>query len=181
MLAVNVRTFDDLGLAIRTIDDHFHNWPDETRTQTEKDAIASTLARVVDFNALATGLSAIIFGIVLLVVGNSLVLSSRERLHEIGIMRALGFGPSSVAILIAGEAAILGIVGGVLGSGAALCLFDKGLDLSQFSVVLGHIAVTGWTALYSIGVTTTLTLVSSLLPTVVAVRSRPTETLRSTD
>ncbi len=53
------------------------------------------------------------------------ILNLRERRDEIGILRALGFGASMVAVLFLGKAILLGIAGAALGfaAGSALALW----------------------------------------------------------
>ena len=57
------------------------------------------------------------FGIV-----NTLLMSVQERTREIGLMKAMGMGSGSVFALFSTEAAFIGLLGSLIGSGAAIAL-----------------------------------------------------------
>ncbi|HEU0033795.1 MAG TPA: ABC transporter permease [Kofleriaceae bacterium] len=55
-------------------------------------------------------------------IGHNFFVQVSERRREIGIMRAVGATRTDVLMIILGEAAVIGIVGGVLGIGLALAI-----------------------------------------------------------
>jgi putative ABC transport system permease protein len=73
-----------------------------------------------------SGLGALIVGMFL--VYNALSVSVAERRHEIGILRSLGATRLQIRRLFAGEAALLGLAGAVLGIPAGLGLAYLGLE-----------------------------------------------------
>ena len=49
----------------------------------------------------------------------------RERTHEYGVMRAIGFSPRLLAMLVLGEAALLGFLGAAIGLAISYPLFEN--------------------------------------------------------
>ncbi|MFZ5893540.1 MAG: ABC transporter permease [Myxococcota bacterium] len=97
------------------IDIHFDDRDEQTFTQEDQ---ALNAAFVGNFGAILQALdvvSVLILGIVLLIVGNTMAMSVRERTREYGVLRAIGFLPKSVMGFVLAEAAIIGFCGGVVG------------------------------------------------------------------
>jgi putative ABC transport system permease protein len=59
--------------------------------------------------------SFVILGIMMMILGNTIAMGVRERTSEYGVLRAIGFLPRHLVILVLGEAATLGLLGGLLG------------------------------------------------------------------
>ncbi|MBA2321205.1 MAG: ABC transporter permease [Deltaproteobacteria bacterium] len=59
--------------------------------------------------------SFVILGIMMMILGNTIAMGVRERTSEYGVLRAIGFLPRHLAILVLGEAVTLGLLGGLLG------------------------------------------------------------------
>lgn len=113
-------------------------------------AIADALARVfVVFDALA------VVAVVVAALGivNTLTMGVVERIREIGLLRAIGMSRRQVMRMVVVEAAILGIVGVVLGSVAGI---GAGALLLQLGGGFGGIAEIPW---WPIGVAAVLGLV----------------------
>jgi putative ABC transport system permease protein len=53
--------------------------------------------------------------IMLLILANTLSMSVRERAHEYGVLRAIGFSPRSVFSFILGESVLIALIGGLAG------------------------------------------------------------------
>ncbi len=60
-----------------------------------------------------------------------MALKVRDRVGEVGVMRALGFTPPHVAILLAVEAGAIGLLGGAIGAAVALWYFGAGVSLGR--------------------------------------------------
>ena len=65
-------------------------------------------------------ISIAILVIAIINIGHNFFIQVSERKREIGIMRAVGATETDVQLIVLGEAALIGIVGGVLGIGLAL-------------------------------------------------------------
>jgi putative ABC transport system permease protein len=53
--------------------------------------------------------------VVLVLVGNTVIMSVQERVKEFGVFRTLGYRPSRIVALVVGEALLIGAAGAVLG------------------------------------------------------------------
>lgn len=59
--------------------------------------------------------SIVILGIMMMILGNTVAMGVRERTSEYGVLRAIGFLPKHLVVLVLSEAAVLGLLGGTLG------------------------------------------------------------------
>ena len=97
------------------IDALFRNSAAETKTETEK---AFTQGFVSASGAIITAMnyvSFIIIGIIMLVLGNTMIMSARERTREYAVLKTLGFSAFHIVGLILGESMVIAVFGGVLG------------------------------------------------------------------
>ena len=175
-LVVRVNSRADVDSLIKQIDENFRNSDYETRSLTESDALAGGLSAVGDIRAIVLSLCTIIVLTFLLIAANSTALMVRERMHEVAVMRALGFGPPSISLILFGECAAIGLVGGLLGGGIALWIFGRGISLSVIGDI-GALWVTPWGAFGAIMVAVTISLLSGLGPIWRAVRMPPAEAI----
>jgi putative ABC transport system permease protein len=65
--------------------------------------------------------------IMMLILGNTIAMGTRERTHEYGVLRAIGFMPKHLAFFVLGEAAVIGLIGGVLGVVLAYFMVNNGM------------------------------------------------------
>ena len=108
------------------IDDRFRNFSVPTETITEKAHVATVLGSLSGALGALRAIGYLTLLITVLVVGNSVAMSVRERTAEIGTLRALGFGRKRVMGLVLGEAMLVALAGGLVGAGAATALFASG-------------------------------------------------------
>jgi putative ABC transport system permease protein len=97
------------------IDALFKNSSAETKTETEK---AFTQGFVSASGAIITAMnyvSFIIIGIIMLVLGNTMIMAARERTREYAVLKTLGFSAFHIVGLILGESMVIALIGGVLG------------------------------------------------------------------
>jgi putative ABC transport system permease protein len=99
----------------RTIDAMFENSPDETKTKTEKDFNLSFIKQIGDIGLIVRWILFAVFFTLLLVVGNTMAQSVRERVPELAVLKTLGFSDGSVLGFVLAEAVALCLVGGLLG------------------------------------------------------------------
>jgi putative ABC transport system permease protein len=134
----------------RTIDAMFENSPDETKTQTEKDFNISFVKQIGDIGLIVRWILFAVFFTLLLVVGNTMAQSVRERVPELAVLKTLGFTDGSVLALVLAEAFALVLFGGLLGlllASIAGAMVEKGtggqfqlsLDLSVW--LMGVVAI----------------------------------------
>jgi len=119
------------------IDKLFANSRAETKTETERAFQQSFLSAASAIITAMNIMSFVIVGIILLVVGNTMIMSARERTHEFAVLKALGFTGRQLFILIAGESVLLSLFGSVLGLAVtfpAVAGFETALPKGWFPV-----------------------------------------------
>ena len=103
----------------RTIDGGFANSPWETRTQTESEFNTAFVKQMGNVEFLILSIGGIVFFTLLLVTGNTMAMSVRERTGELAVLKTVGFTDGFVLVLVLVESALLAAVGGALGIGLA--------------------------------------------------------------
>lgn len=98
-----------------TVDSMFENSPDETKTQTEKDFNISFVKQIGDIGLIVRWILFAVFFTLLLVVGNTMAQSVRERIPELAVLKTLGFSDRSVFGFVLAEAFALVLAGGLVG------------------------------------------------------------------
>jgi putative ABC transport system permease protein len=106
----------------KTIDAMFENSPDETKTQTEKEFNMSFIKQIGDIGLMVRWILFAVFFTLLLVVGNTMAQSVRERVPELAVLKTLGFSDGSVLGFVLAEAVALCLVGGLVGLALATLL-----------------------------------------------------------
>jgi putative ABC transport system permease protein len=106
----------------KTIDAMFENSPDETKTQTEKEFNLSFVKQIGDIGLIVRWILFAVFFTLLLVVGNTMAQSVRERVPELAVLKTLGFSDGSVLGFVLAEAVAMCLVGGLIGLALATVL-----------------------------------------------------------
>jgi len=128
---------DESAAISAEIDKLFANSSAETKTETER---AFTLGFLSGASAVITAinmLSFVIIGIILLVLGNTMIMAARERVKEYAVLKTLGFSAHHLVGLIAGESLLIAAVGGGVGLALAFPLvhgFEAALPKGWFPV-----------------------------------------------
>ena len=164
---------------IYAIDSRFANSSFETSTQTE---LGMAQSRLQTFRLLFVGVQfiAVIVAMVIgLVAANTAAMSVRERRHELGVMRSIGFTRRMLVGSIATEGLLIGLTAGGLGSAIAwLVLFILGSDLLFAGRLIIHL--TPMVAFGSVGLAAAIGLVSAAIPALNATRHDIATALRAT-
>lgn len=99
----------------KTVDAMFENSPDETKTMTEKDFNIGFIKQIGDIGMIVRWILFAVFFTLLLVVGNTMAQSVRERVPELAVLKTLGFSDGSVLGFVLAEAVAICLLGGVIG------------------------------------------------------------------
>lgn len=159
-----------------TIDSLFANSPAETKTSTEKAFVQAFAQQVGNTTAIVRGVVAAVFFTLLLVVGNTMAQSVRERINELAVLKALGFRDGMVLVLVLAEAVLLSALGGGLGLGlAALLTIPLGETLGNFLPVF-YLPLSD--VIIGLGLMVGLGLVTGLPPALQAMRLQVADALR---
>jgi putative ABC transport system permease protein len=152
----------------KTIDAMFANSTAETSTDTEK---AFGKAFVAQFGNIALIVLLVVgaaFVTILMIVGNTMALSIRERTREIGVLKTLGFSGPRILAMVLGESVLLALLGGIPGLAIA-ALIAMALRASLTNVAPAF-AVSPTIALQGLALMVALGLITGIIPALNAMR-----------
>lgn len=157
------------------IDRPFENSPWPTRSMTEKQFQLQFVEMMGNVRGLLRNISLAILFTILLVAGNAVSMSIRERSTEIAVFKAIGFSPRQVLALLVAETVTVCGLGTLLGTGGAWFLFnvlkwDANGYAQNFAVPPEGILITAGAA--------AIVVLASLLPAGFAVRRPIVDGLR---
>ncbi|HTK82025.1 MAG TPA: FtsX-like permease family protein [Bacteroidota bacterium] len=112
---LNVQNASDLATVAKTVDDMYANSRASTKTQTEKAWQQSFVSMSSAILTSLTVMSYVIIGIILLVLTNTIVMATRERIREYAVLKTLGFSGRHIIALIGGESMLIAVAGGAFG------------------------------------------------------------------
>jgi putative ABC transport system permease protein len=161
----------------KQIDGMFANSPYETKTSTEKAFAQGFANQIGNIGAIVRYVvSAVLFGM-LLVIGNTMAQSVRERTNELAVLKTLGYGNGLVLFLVIAESCLLALFGAGLGLLLSWGVLTPlvGTMLKQFLPVF---FIPGWGILLGIGIALLLGFLTGLLPGIQAMRLRIVDALR---
>jgi putative ABC transport system permease protein len=101
----------------RAIDAQFENSPAETKTSTEAAFAQSFMKQYGNIALIVTLILGAVFFTLLLVSGNTMSQSVRERISELAVLKTLGFGDRTVLGIVLSESILIMLMGGLLGLG----------------------------------------------------------------
>ena len=110
----------------KAVDQEFENSPAETKTEPEGAFVQAFAKQVGDIAMITASILSAVFFTILLVAGNTMAQSVRERTGELGALKAIGFSNSLVLSLVLAESCLLALIGGILGLGLAWVLTSHG-------------------------------------------------------
>lgn len=150
------------------IDATFGNSPYPTKSEPEQAFMLSFVSFLGNLKLFLASICGAVTFTILLVSGNMLSMSVRDRTREIGILKTLGFAPVGILGMIAGEATAIAVVGGLLGCAfaAALCgaIGSAMKSAPGFASVIRDLSVTPAVALLTLSVAALVGLASSAIP-----------------
>ena len=170
---VRATSNDTMATLAKQIDEHFANSDAETRTMTESDALSSGLSAIGNIRAIVFALCLVVLLTVLLIAANSTVMMVREQISDVAVMRALGFSRGAVGVLLFGECGTIGLLGGLMGAGAALWMFSGGITLGAALGGNGALWVTPAQTVNALIAALAVSIVSGVVPILEAVRLPP--------
>jgi putative ABC transport system permease protein len=110
----------------RLIDEEFANSPYETKTEPEGAFVQGFANQIGNIGAIMMAILSAVFFTILLVAGNTMAQSVRERTEELAVLKAMGFTHRGVLGLVLAESCLLAMLGGFLGLGVAWFLISLG-------------------------------------------------------
>jgi len=167
---------DDAPRIAKAIDTEFANSPYETKTETESTFAAGWVKQFGNIKFLIVTIGAVVFFTLLLVTGNTMAISVRERTGELAVLKAIGFSDRKVLGFVLGESLVIAVVGGLLGLALALVavpLLSRALSgIVPVLILSPTILLTGFVAALFVG------FISGFLPGLGAMQMRVVNALR---
>jgi len=150
------------------VDLQFANSPNETETSTEAAFAQSFAKQFGNIALIVTLILGAVFFTLLLVSGNTMSQSVRERISELAVLKTLGFTDRTVLGIVLSESILIMLIGGLLGLGVgwvlvagaakAMGAFLPGIFLSPEAIVT------------AIGIMIAAGIVAGVFPAVKAMR-----------
>ncbi len=162
------------------IDKMFENSPAETRTESEQAFALSFVSFIGNVKLFLLAICGAVTFTILLVSGNTMAMTVRERIREVGILKTLGFPNGAILGMILGEAAFISLLGGGLGLllASGLCfLIRQGPGYIQ---AMKTLTIDPFVALFCLAFAMLIGLLSSTIPAAGASRTGILDALRNT-
>ncbi len=170
---VRVAPPDEAVRVAKAIDQEFANSASETRTQTESAFAASFVKQMGNIEFLMMAIGSVVFFTLLLVTGNTMAISVRERVGELAVFKAIGYSDRFVLGFVLAESVLIAAIGG--GLGLLLSYFAVSLDLTR-GILLMYLPPSGVAAGVAVALGTGL--VAGLLPALSAMRLSVVDAMR---
>lgn len=174
---IKISNPSDAPQVSQQVDDLFANSRAETKTETERAFAQGFIASASAILTAMNFISFVIIGIIMLVLGNTMIMAARERTREVAVMRTLGFKTGHLIRLIGGESLMISAAGSAIGLAMTFPM-TKG-----FASVLPK----GWFPIFNVETTTMVLagaaallvgVAASLFPIQRAVKTRIVDGLR---
>jgi putative ABC transport system permease protein len=167
---------DDSPRIAKAIDDEFANSPYETKTETESAFAASWVKQFGNIQFLIVTIGSVVFFTLLLVTGNTMAISVRERTAELAVLKAIGFSNRSVLFCVLGESLVIALTGGLLG--LLLAYLAIPLLAKALSGMLPNLILSPPLLVFGIFIALVVGLASGIFPGISAMRMRVVNALR---
>ena len=112
---IRVNDADGSPAIAKKIDAMFVNSPAETKTDTEKAFVQGFAKQIGDIGSIMIAIVVAVMFTILLVTGNTMAQSIRERTSELAVLKTLGFGDTRVLAMVLVESCVIAVIGGALG------------------------------------------------------------------
>ena len=161
----------------REVDEMFRNSDRQTKTESERAFQLGFISMLGNVKLFLLSICGAVAFTILLVSANTMAMSVRERIKEIGVLKTLGFTTGQVLSMIIAESVLIAMVGGLVGCALAYALCQgvsrANLPFLQFGLPMPPIVLT-----ISLAVAFAIGFLSSVFPAFNASRVPITEALR---
>lgn len=149
------------------IDRHFDSADIQTLSQDERTFSTSFLGMLSAILRALDVVSVVILVIMMLILGNTIAMGVRERTHEYGVLRAIGFMPKHLVTFVLGEAVTVGFLGGLTGLALAYPIVERGIGRFLEENLPGffpYFRISPSTAGAALGLASALGIVAAIIP-----------------
>jgi putative ABC transport system permease protein len=172
---VKVSDPDRADQIAKQIDQEFANSPYETKTEPEGAFMQGFAQQIGDIGTILIAILSAVFFTIILVAGNTMAQSVRERTGELAVFKAMGFGNKLALGLVLAESVLLAGLGGVAGLGVAWLIASRG---SPVPAMLPVFYLPPRYLLIGLGLVVGLGFVAGIFPAIQAMRLRIADALR---
>jgi len=172
---IHIANPDDAPRIAKAIDNMYLNSPYETKTETESAFAQGWVKQFGNIKFLITSIGTVVFFTLLLVTGNTMAISVRERTNELGVLKAIGFPDRAILGFILGESMAIALAGCV---GLLLALVAIPVLGRSLAGLLPPLFVTAKTLVYGVIAALAVGFASGILPAYSAMRMRVVSALR---
>jgi putative ABC transport system permease protein len=177
---VQVDSADQVSRVIREIDEMFAPTQFQTKTESEQAFGLLFLAFLGNIKLYLLIICAAVTFTILLVSANTMAMSVRERIREVGILKTLGYTPAAILFIVLGEAAMISIIGGTIGIALASALTAAIRSGPSFAQQIKTLSITPDVGGICIGIALFIGLLSSFIPAWNASRTPILDALKNT-
>lgn len=179
VFAVLAGNTGDVPRIAKAVDSMFDNSPYPTKTESEQQFALSFVSFLGNVKLFLLSICGAVTFTILLVSGNTMAMSVRERIKEVGVLKTLGFTNRAILGIIIGEAATIALIGGIIGVllASGLTVF-VGKFAETFNSQLIGLSITMPVALFCVAVALLVGVVSSFIPALNASRTNILDSLR---
>ncbi|MDH3621408.1 MAG: ABC transporter permease [Gammaproteobacteria bacterium] len=150
------------------VDMQFANSPNETETSTEAAFAQSFAKQFGNIALIVTLIMGAVFFTLLLVSGNTMSQSVRERISELAVLKTLGFSDRSVLGVVLTESIVIMLIGGLLGLGIGWLIVQ--VIAGAMGAILPGIYLTSRAILTAICIMIGAGIVAGIFPALKAMR-----------
>jgi putative ABC transport system permease protein len=172
---------EDVPSISEAVDAMFRNSTVQTKTESERAFELSFLAFLGNVKLFLLSVCSAVTFTILLVSGNTMAMSVRERVREVGILKTLGFTPGAILGVIVAESIVISLIGGVLGLLLAAGICGALRRAPSLVADMSRISIPPPVVVFSLLVAALIGVVSSFVPAWSASRRSIVECLRFTD
>lgn len=167
----------DQTAVMRTVDDMFANGPQRVQTTTEAEFNAQFVSMFgnVPFFVNTIGMGVLLA--ILLACVNTMLMAAREQVHDVGILKSLGFGNRSIFTVMLTQSLLLCGLGGGLGILLALATESTFGELTASFLPIYDIVPN--TVILGVAITVAVGLIAGLYPAWRSSRLEPVNALRA--
>jgi putative ABC transport system permease protein len=159
----------------KLVDQEFENSPYETKTEPEGAFAQGFANQIGNITAIVSGILAAVFFTILLVTGSTMSQAIRDRIGELGVLKAIGFTNGQLLSLVLGESCLLTVLGGGLGLFLAAGVAAGG---DPTGGLLPMFRLPGSDVLLGLVISLALGVITGVLPALQAMRLRVADALR---
>lgn len=181
MFVILADSADAVPRIAHDVDEAFRNSPVQTKTEPERAFQLGFINSLGNVKAFLLSICGAVAFTVLLVSANTVAMSVRERVREIGVLKTLGFTREAILGMVLGEALFVSLGGGLLGLLIASGLCAGVRQAPAFIGQLKTLSIEPPVALVCLSAAAIVGLVSALVPAWGAANTSIVDALKTTD